>query len=183
MEKSRLAFFVLLLGCGGIFWKQLKREELAPFRVWGIIKGWAGEQRNGKAPHHSWKYRPHGIEFWVCHYMLCCVLCHSVMPDSWWPRGLKPARHLCPWRFSRQKYWVGCHALLQGIFLTQGLNSGLLHCRRILYCLSQQRSPRILEWVAYPFSGYLPNPEMEPESPALQVDSLPAKLPGKPHHT
>ena len=32
---------------------------------------------------------------------------------------------------------VGCHALLQGIFQTQGSNPGLLHCRWILYCLSQ----------------------------------------------
>ena len=39
---------------------------------------------------------------------------------------------------------VGCHALLQGIFLTQGLNPGLPHCRRILYCLSHQGSPTIL---------------------------------------
>ena len=31
---------------------------------------------------------------------------------------------------------VGCHALLQEIFPTQGLNLGLLHCRQILYCLS-----------------------------------------------
>ena len=31
---------------------------------------------------------------------------------------------------------VGCHALLQGIFPTQGLNPGLQHCRWILYCLS-----------------------------------------------
>ena len=45
---------------------------------------------------------------------------------------------------------MGCHALLQGIFLTQGSNLGLLHC--ILYYLSHQGSPRILEWVAYPFS-------------------------------
>ena len=29
---------------------------------------------------------------------------------------------------------VGCHALLQSIFLTQGLNPGLQHCRWILYC-------------------------------------------------
>ena len=29
--------------------------------------------------------------------------------------------------FSRQELWLGCHALLQGIFLTQGSNSGLLH--------------------------------------------------------
>ena len=47
---------------------------------------------------------------------------------------------------------VGCHALLQGIFPTKGSNPGLPHCRQILYCLSHQRSPRILEWVAYPFS-------------------------------
>ena len=42
--------------------------------------------------------------------------------------------------------------LLQGIFPTQALNPGLLHCRRILYQLSHQGSPRILEWVASPFS-------------------------------
>ena len=34
--------------------------------------------------------------------------------------------------FSRQEYWSGCHALLQGIFPTQGLNPGLLHCRLLL---------------------------------------------------
>ena len=34
------------------------------------------------------------------------------------------------------------HSLLQGIFLTQGLNLGILHCRHILYCLNHQRSPR-----------------------------------------
>ena len=54
---------------------------------------------------------------------------------------------------------MGCHALLQGIFPTQGSNPDLPHCRGILYCLSHQGSPRILEWVAYPFSlGDLPNP-------------------------
>ena len=47
---------------------------------------------------------------------------------------------------------VGCHALLQRIVPTQGLNPGLPHCRQILYHLSYQGSPRILEWVAYSFS-------------------------------
>ena len=46
---------------------------------------------------------------------------------------------------------VGCHALLQGIFPTQGLNPGLPHCRQILYHLIHQGSPKILEWAAYPF--------------------------------
>ena len=50
----------------------------------------------------------------------------------------------------------GCSlSLLQGIFPTQGYNPGLSHCRQILYQLSHKGSPRILEWLAYPFSrGY-----------------------------
>ena len=35
---------------------------------------------------------------------------------------------------------MGCNSLLQGIFPTQGLNLGLLHCRQILYCLSHRLS-------------------------------------------
>ena len=46
----------------------------------------------------------------------------------------------------------GCHALLPGILTTQGSNPGILHCRHILLLTESQRSPRILEWVAYPFS-------------------------------
>ena len=48
---------------------------------------------------------------------------------------------------------VGSLSLLQEIFPTQGSNPGLPHCRRILYQLSHMGSPRILEWVAYPFSS------------------------------
>ena len=47
---------------------------------------------------------------------------------------------------------MACHALLQEIFPTQGWNTGILHCRWILYHLSHQVSPRLLDWVAYPFS-------------------------------
>ena len=46
--------------------------------------------------------------------------------------------------FSRQEYWSGLYALFQGIFLTQGSNPGLPHCRWILYHLSHQESPRAL---------------------------------------
>ena len=52
---------------------------------------------------------------------------------------------------ARTLEWVA-NAHLQGIFPTQGSKPDLPHCRRILYCLSHQRSPRILEWVAHPFS-------------------------------
>ena len=54
--------------------------------------------------------------------------------------------------FSRQEYQSGLPCFLQGIVPTQGLNPGLPHCRWILYCLSHKGSPRILEWIAYPFS-------------------------------
>ena len=43
---------------------------------------------------------------------------------------------------SLQNTGVGCHSLLQGLFLTQGPNPGLLHCRLILYHLSHQGSPK-----------------------------------------
>ena len=56
------------------------------------------------------------------------------------------------WNSPGQNTGMGSLSLLQGIFPTQGSNPGLLHCRWILYQLSHQRSPRILEWVAYPFS-------------------------------
>ena len=65
--------------------------------------------------------------------------------DSLGPLGLQPSRFLCLWDSPGKKTGVGCHALLQGIFPTQGSNPGLPHCRGILYQLSHQRSPRILE--------------------------------------
>ena len=43
---------------------------------------------------------------------------------------------LCPWNSPGKNTRVGCHPLLQGISLTQGLNSSLLHCRKTLYSLS-----------------------------------------------
>ena len=62
------------------------------------------------------------------------------------------ARLLCPWGFSWQEYWSGLPCPPPGIFSSQGSNPGLPHYRQILYQLSHQESPRILEWVAFPFS-------------------------------
>ena len=46
----------------------------------------------------------------------------------------------CPWDSPGKNTGVGCHALLQEIFQTQESNSGLLHCRQILYRLSNLES-------------------------------------------
>ena len=48
------------------------------------------------------------------------------------PMDCSPTRLLCPWDSPGKNTGVGCHALLQGIFPTQGLNPHLLHCRWIL---------------------------------------------------
>ena len=50
-----------------------------------------------------------------------------------------------------------------------------------LYIVHGILQARILEWAAFPFSrGIIPDPGIEPGSPALRVDSLPAELQGKP---
>ena len=68
------------------------------------------------------------------------------MSDPLRCQGLYPVSFLCPWNSPGKKTGMGCHFLLQGIFLTQGLNPGL-----------------------------------EPRSPALQAESLPSELSGKPN--
>ena len=125
------------------------------------------------------------------------------MSDSLRPHGLYSL-----WNSPGQNTGVGSLSLLQGIFLTQGSNPSLQHCRQILYYLSHRGSPiefkvkvkvaqscltlcnsmdytvhgilqaRILEWVAFFSRG-----SSQPRSPTLQADSLPAEPPGKPKDT
>ena len=69
------------------------------------------------------------------------------------PLDFSPPGGLVHGDFLGKNTGVGCHALLQGIFPTQGSNSGLPQCRQILNQLSHHGNPRILEWVADPFSS------------------------------
>ena len=92
-------------------------------------------------------YSRHVISEWVSES-------HSVVSDSLWPHG-----SYSPWNSPGQNTGVGSLSLLQGIFPTQGSNPGLPHFRRILHQLSHKGIPRILEWVAYPFSSSFPTRE------------------------
>ena len=51
--------------------------------------------------------------------------------------------------FFRQEYWHRLPALLQGILLSQGYNTDLLHCRQILYHLSHLFLPSSLKIFVY----------------------------------
>ena len=73
---------------------------------------------------------------------------HSVVSKSLRLHGLSN-----PWNSPGQNTGMGRVSLLQGIFPIQGSNPGIPHCRWILYQLSHKWSPRILKWVAYPFSS------------------------------
>ena len=76
---------------------------------------------------------------------VCVIL--SVMSDSLWPHELYPVRFLCPWNSPVKNTGIGSHCLLQGIFLAQGLNLCLLHCRQILYHLNHQRIPNVIAYL------------------------------------
>ena len=99
------------------------------------------------------------IQPWVLFFMIAKG--HILHPNKWmkWSESrsvvsnsLRPHGLYNPWNSPGQNTGVGSLSLLQGISLTQGLNPGLPHCSQILYQLSHKRSPRILEWVACPFS-------------------------------
>ena len=70
-----------------------------------------------------------------------CNAC-SVISDSLRPCGLYCARLFYPWDFPGKNTGVGCHFLLQGIFLIQGWCPHVLHCRWILNHLSHEGSPK-----------------------------------------
>ena len=77
----------------------------------------------------------------ICLSNIMCGRAQLLICDSLQPRGLQPTRLLCSWDFPGKNTGVGCHFLLQGIFLTQELHPGLLHCRQMLRRLSHQGSP------------------------------------------
>ena len=114
--------------------------------------------------------------------------------------------------FSRQEYWNGLplpspgdlpnpgieprSPALQADALTSELLLLLLsHFSRARFCATPKMAAhqvppstgiiqgRILEWIACPLSGDLPNPVIKPRFSALQADSLPSEPPGKPKNT
>ena len=86
------------------------------------------------------------------------VGCHALLKGICQTQGSNPDLPHCRWILllseppgKLKNTRVGSLSLLQGIFPTEKSNWGLPHCRQILYWLSPEGSPKILEWVAYPF--------------------------------
>ena len=90
----------------------------------------------------DWKGRTLNALLGIWHHRHYPVLC--LVTQSLRPRGLQSARLLCPWDSPGKNPALGCYALLQGIFLTQGSNPRLLCCRWTVYRLSHQGKPQIM---------------------------------------
>ena len=112
-----------------------------------------------QANHHMISYVVGGIFVWVTYPLVrknlddpLCKACMKGKVDQSCP-ALQPHGLYSPWNSPGQNTGVGSLFHLQGILPTQELYLGLPHFRQILYQLSHKGSPRILEWVAYPFSS------------------------------
>ena len=131
-------------------------DNAGDFRDADSIPGWEKPLEEGTATHSSILARRIPADrgaWWITVHVLCLVsqlcptLCNPMDPMDYSPPGPSVDEDS-----PGKNTGVGCHALLQGIFPTQGSSPGLSHWRWILYDLSHQGSPTILEWVAYPFS-------------------------------
>ena len=106
----------------------------------------------------------------------CSIVSHFLRPH-----GLQLARLLCPWGFSRQEYWSGLRCPPPG---ESSQPRGQSQVSRIVVGFFTVWVTREAQehWNREPIPspGELPDPGIKPGSPALQADSSPAELPGKP---
>ena len=82
------------------------------------------------------------------HNLICLVA--QLCPNLCNP--MEPTRLLCLWGFSRQEYWSGLPCPAPGDLPNPRFEPRSPTLQWILYYLSHKESPRILEWIAYPFS-------------------------------
>ena len=120
----------LLLHSNALWWKGHLFGVL-------VLEGLVGLHRTVQLQflQHYWLGHRHGL-LW---YWMVCL-------GNEQRSFLQTHRLYGPWNSLGQNTRVGSVSLLQGIFPTQGLNSGFLHCRQIPYQLSHKGSPVTDQW-------------------------------------
>ena len=115
--------------------------------------GWLGKGRWERKP--AWEERSPAVQFWKmtvwklkawlkCLHVLSLVA--QLSPTLFHPMDCSPPGSSVHGDSPGKNTGVGCHALLQGIFPTQGWNSGIPHWRWVLYQLSNQGKPYVLTY-------------------------------------
>ena len=116
---------------------------------WGSSANSKRDKPNLHSAHHSQTSQCRRRSISEGQGALCSLSLGSVSPSvvsgSLRPLGLQPTRRLCPWDSLGRNTGVGSHSLLQGIFPTQGSNSGLLHCRRFFAAWDTRGAPQVME--------------------------------------
>ena len=110
-------------------WRPWLSSSSWPTSVTSLLIWQPGWERNlgedGYMCMYSWDP---SLSTWNCYnivkglWVISCFSCVLLFVTY----GLQPSRLLCPWDSPDKNTGVCCHALLQGIILTQGLNSHLL---------------------------------------------------------
>ena len=94
----------------------------------------------------------------ICACVCVCVCARMRLVTQLYltPYDTMDCRLLCPWDSPGKNTRVGCHALLQGIFPTQGLNPGVPHCR--WYTHTHTLSPILIPTCSWYYELYQKNP-------------------------
>ena len=121
---------------------------------------------------------PSSVRLFVTPWTAACLSSLSV------PISRSLLTFLCIESVMLPNHLILCHPLLLLLLSAQSLQSCLtlydpMDCSPPGSSVHRILQARILEWFAILFSGDLPNPGIEPGSPALQADSLPSELKGK----
>ena len=130
---------------------------------------WSLDTLSDKQHHRAQVHVPR--EDWDLTSMLRCLVAQSC-PTLCDPVDCSPPGSSVHGDSQGKDTGVGCHALLQGIFPTQGLNLGLPHWQADYLPLSYLEGPRTLEWVAYPFSKGTFQPRNWTRVSWFQADSV-----------
>ena len=151
--------------CYGYSWFCTSQAGKQLAKLWGNPSHWAPSLSRWVLPEVRLRWRSSDeakekdkpaaeahLNFLVCLVSPVCFLVSQPCPALRDPTDCSPPCASVRGDSPGKNTGVSCHALLQGIFPTQGSNPGLAHCRWILYHLDYQRSPRILQRVAVPFS-------------------------------
>ena len=101
--------------------------------------------------------------------VLCCAQSLSLCPTLCNPMECSMPGSSVQGDSPGKNNGVGYHSLLQGIFPTQGPNPGLPHCGQILYHLATREAQEYWSGQTIPSPGDLPDPGIEPRSPAQDV--------------
>ena len=130
-----------------VFFLSLSRGILKISQFWKYTQGtirWNSENESGSVMSDS--LQPHGLVHGILQARILEWVAFpfskgSSQPRDWTQVSRIAGRFFTSWATREaQNIGVGSLSLLQGIFPTQELNQGLLHCRRILYQLSYQGS-------------------------------------------